>query len=165
MTTLSIGGRHCFWRMISGPIGRGRGRTCVSRRMGGDEALLLHYTPVDFSRMATMPTPSMSLPWGRVVRSQDSQSRTLPVGSLYVILSQAGGLFSLGDCCEMPGVKNHSLDHLRPFCLGLGLFTESWSDAIVCEVGRGEVTRCGRARLTYQMVDRDDLGVCCGHVW
>lgn len=28
----------------------------------------------------------MSLPLGRVVRSHDSQSLTLPVGSLYVIL-------------------------------------------------------------------------------
>lgn len=37
--------------------------------------------PVDFSRIATMPTPSISLPAGRVVRSADSHVRGLSLGS------------------------------------------------------------------------------------
>jgi hypothetical protein len=44
--------------------------------------------PVGFSRMARMPTPSMSLPCGRVVRSAVSQVRVTPLGSTYVILQQ-----------------------------------------------------------------------------
>lgn len=60
MTTLSTGGRYCFCRMISLPVG--------------------------LSRMATMPTPSMSAPAGRVRRSAVSQTRSVPLGSRYVIL-------------------------------------------------------------------------------
>jgi hypothetical protein len=36
--------------------------------------------------MATMPTPSMSLSFGRVLRSADSHVRVTPLGSLYVFL-------------------------------------------------------------------------------
>lgn len=82
--TLSMGGRYCFWRMISGPVEdqEDQWRLEVEGLRRGSPV------PVDLSRMATMPTPSMSLPLGRVVRSHDSQSLTLPVGSLYVILSR-----------------------------------------------------------------------------
>jgi hypothetical protein len=37
--------------------------------------------PVGFSKIATMPTPSISEPFGRVRRSADSQVRSLPFGS------------------------------------------------------------------------------------
>lgn len=56
MTTLLIGGRNCFWRTNSGPVG--------------------------LERMATMPTPSMGEFLGRVCRSADSHLRSLPRGSL-----------------------------------------------------------------------------------
>ena len=57
MVILSIGGRYCFWR-----------------RMEGGE--------LGFSRIAMMPTPSMSAFAGRVRRSPDSQVRSVPLGSL-----------------------------------------------------------------------------------
>lgn len=56
MQIWSMGGRYCFCRMISGPVG--------------------------FSRMATMPTPSMSPDLGRVRRSADSQVRGVPFWSV-----------------------------------------------------------------------------------
>lgn len=42
-----------------------------------------------------MPTPSMSLPLGRVLLSADSQSRVLPVGSLYWILLHVNAAMQL----------------------------------------------------------------------
>lgn len=63
MTILSRGGRYCFWRIIEGS-----------------------FVEEEFSRMATIPTPSMSEPEWRVVRSADSQVRIVPWGSLYIFL-------------------------------------------------------------------------------
>lgn len=62
--TLLIGGLNCFCRMISGPL-----------------ALL---------RIATMPTPSMVEFLGLVGRSACSQVRSMPLGSVYVVLAQTG---------------------------------------------------------------------------
>lgn len=46
-----------------------------------------------------MPTPSMSDPFGRVRRSPDSQVRSTPSGSVYVILHSAdvGHMINLAD--------------------------------------------------------------------
>lgn len=48
--------------------------------------------PVSLSRIATIPTPSMSLPLGRVERSADSHVRLTPLGSRYVFLGGRGGV-------------------------------------------------------------------------
>lgn len=45
------------------------------------------------------------------------------------------------------------LDHLGPYGLALGLVAEA-----------GQIAHDATAGSTYQVVDRDDLGVCCRHV-
>lgn len=58
--------------------------------------------PVGFSSMATMPTPSTPLPFGRVLRSADSQSLVFPRGSLYRIL-----VFPCPSQPQRPGVLDN----------------------------------------------------------
>lgn len=59
-----------------------------------------------------MPTPSMSDPFGRVRRSPDSQVRSTPSGSVYVILY--GGNVGHMIKCQYVGGKAHltSVAHL-----------------------------------------------------
>lgn len=64
MQTALTGGRNCFWRRIEGPL-------AVE---GLDED--------PFCRIATMPTPSIRLPAGRVRRVADSHVRRAECGSV-----------------------------------------------------------------------------------
>ena len=68
MQTALTGGRNCFWRRIEGPL-----------------AVLLVEEGLDegpFCRIATMPTPSIRLPAGRVRRVADSHVRRVACGSV-----------------------------------------------------------------------------------
>lgn len=85
ITILSSGGRYCFWRTISGPVVFGWLGKTAAQKYG------VSHLPVSFSKMATTPTPSISLSFGRVVRSADSHVRVTPFGSLYVFLKKLSG--------------------------------------------------------------------------
>ena len=69
MQTALTGGRNCFWRRIEGPLG-----VLLVEAEGLGEG--------PFCRIATMPTPSIRLPAGRVRRVADSHVRRVECGSV-----------------------------------------------------------------------------------
>ena len=68
MQTALTGGRNCFWRRIEGLLG-----VLLAEEGLGEGA---------FCRIATMPTPSIRLPAGRVRRVADSHVRRVECGSV-----------------------------------------------------------------------------------
>jgi hypothetical protein len=81
--------------------------------------------PVSFSKMATMPTPSMSLSLGRVHRSADSHVRVTPLASLYVFLSAV----RIDPPCRPSRGSLVGPDLLDQFCphrLALELYIKGW---------------------------------------
>jgi hypothetical protein len=135
MTTLLMGGRNCFCRRISGP------KQSQSRLLGSSGEKVMSI-PVSFSKIATTPMPSISLPFGRVVRSADSQSRCLPLGSVYVVLHEL-------DLRSPQHHSNGGLQHeFRPLAwLSLG-------GSLAC-ASSGSVE--GGAGHSYQRLTRDDF--------
>jgi hypothetical protein len=62
-----------------------------------------------------MPTPSMALFLGRVVRSADSQVLVVPRGSVYVFLGGGGGVRKSAVVCEVDSTYRTSLVHTASF--------------------------------------------------
>lgn len=145
MTTLSIGGRYCFCRTISGPIIISLSAFVPLHpalpRLSGT------HPPLGFSRIAMMPTPSMSESFGRVCRCADSQSLSTPSGSLYVVLSavhrkpRSSGLLA----SPTPGLFEEGLySTSRAHLASSSLYVHAWRAESAFLQGLGS-SRAGRS--------------------
>lgn len=123
--------------------------------------------PVSFSKMATMPTPSMSLPLGRVRRSADSHVRVTPFGSLYVFLRRMSE--ETGRCGEtvglLPVTSSDSLHQSCPHRIAVELDVHGWPSRKTTQNIRcnARVGHPASRTVTYERLGPEHLGFALRH--